>query len=395
MRTKKAKRADGATLGEADVSSPAIVVAQSGSIASPTVLSRKRRASFIIWILVSIAVLLLLAGAGWLYLDILDKENAQYVPIGVTLNGASLAGMSRAEVTEAVESIIDSHMTHIITVEVPEATIPFDVGSYVSTDPLILTNEIMEVRLNTPLWERLRHDYFDEPIPVAFETGYLIDSEAIQSLAETIAADFSIPAKSAFLWFDGFTPRISGSETGTRIIADETAATIEGAILDSLNDKDVTWIHASSEMTIPEVQNEDLMVPVLTASINQRKVMLWNGDELVKTYPCAVGRPAYPTIPGEYYIGAKEINPPWYNPDPEGWGEDMPDFIPGPNDALGARGLHIFTMAGYNTMMLFHGALAADMAGTATTHGCLRMFNSDVIDLYDRVPIGTRVSLAP
>ena len=392
MRTEKERRASASTLQTAAVSSssaPAVAAQPS----APALLQQKK-ASFAIWTLVSIAILVLLAIAGWFYLDAEDRANSLYVPVGVMLNGTSLAGMNRAEVAEVVEGIVDSHLTQIITIYAGEAIVPFDVGSYVSTDPDKLTNEIMAVRPNTPVWDRLRHDYLDTPIPATFETGYLIDVEAIQGLAASIAFNFSTLPENAVLYFEGYTPHIIDEKTGIQIHDEPTAETIERAILDILNGKDTTHIIASSELLFPEVSREDLMVPVLTASINQRRVMLWNGDELVKTYPCAVGRPAYPTIPGEYYIGLKEINPPWYNPDPTGWGADSPQFLPGPNDALGLRGLHIYSLAGYNTLMLFHGALAGDKAGTATTHGCLRMFNSDVVDLYDRVPIGTRVSIA-
>ncbi|MCL2491754.1 MAG: L,D-transpeptidase [Coriobacteriia bacterium] len=354
----------------------------------------KKKRTALIAVLVSLATLLLLLGAGWFYLDMRDTESAQFVPNGITLDGIALGGMTKSEVAETAAQIVEGYESTVIDLKAGDNTVALIMGDYISSDPEEITAQIMEVRLETPLWDRLMHDYFDGQIPAAFEIGHLIDTDAIAATAADVSAQYSYAAVDAMMYFEGFTPVLTDAQTGYWIDPDQTAVEIENAILENLSGNEVTQIYAASTMTTPQVYRDDLKVPVLTCNIGARQVMLWNGDELVKTYPCAVGQPAYPTFPGEYYIGAKEVDPPWYNPDPEGWGRGAPKFIPGPNDALGARGLHIFTLEGYDTQMLFHGALASGLAGTATTHGCIRMFNSDVIDLYDRVPVGTRVSLS-
>jgi lipoprotein-anchoring transpeptidase ErfK/SrfK len=63
---------------------------------------------------------------------------------------------------------------------------------------------------------------------------------------------------------------------------------------------------------------------------------------------------------------------------------------PGLNNPLGARALYIFK-DGKDTLYRVHGTPDWQSVGKATSSGCVRMFNQDVIDLFDRVPNGTPI----
>jgi lipoprotein-anchoring transpeptidase ErfK/SrfK len=58
----------------------------------------------------------------------------------------------------------------------------------------------------------------------------------------------------------------------------------------------------------------------------------------------------------------------------------------GPGNPLGARALYLG-----NTVYRIHGTNAPQTIGTAVSSGCFRLINPDVIDLYDRIPVGTKV----
>jgi lipoprotein-anchoring transpeptidase ErfK/SrfK len=62
----------------------------------------------------------------------------------------------------------------------------------------------------------------------------------------------------------------------------------------------------------------------------------------------------------------------------------------GPGNPLGARALYLG-----NTDYRIHGTNAPDSIGKHMSSGCIRMLNSDVIDLYNRVNIGTKVIVLP
>jgi lipoprotein-anchoring transpeptidase ErfK/SrfK len=62
----------------------------------------------------------------------------------------------------------------------------------------------------------------------------------------------------------------------------------------------------------------------------------------------------------------------------------------GPNNPLGARALYLYRN-GRDTMFRLHGTNEPGSIGRAMSSGCIRMMNDDVIHLYERTPIGTRV----
>jgi lipoprotein-anchoring transpeptidase ErfK/SrfK len=62
----------------------------------------------------------------------------------------------------------------------------------------------------------------------------------------------------------------------------------------------------------------------------------------------------------------------------------------GPNNPLGARALYLYK-GGRDTMFRLHGTNEPWSIGTAVSSGCIRLLNDDIIDLYDRTPVGTTV----
>jgi lipoprotein-anchoring transpeptidase ErfK/SrfK len=62
----------------------------------------------------------------------------------------------------------------------------------------------------------------------------------------------------------------------------------------------------------------------------------------------------------------------------------------GPNNPLGARALYLYR-DGRDTYYRIHGTTQPETIGQSVSNGCIRMVNDHVIDLYDRVPLGTRV----
>ena len=62
----------------------------------------------------------------------------------------------------------------------------------------------------------------------------------------------------------------------------------------------------------------------------------------------------------------------------------------GPDNPLGARALYLF-QNGKDTLYRIHGTNEPETIGHSASSGCIRMRDIDVIDLYNRVPVGTRV----
>lgn len=81
--------------------------------------------------------------------------------------------------------------------------------------------------------------------------------------------------------------------------------------------------------------------------------------------------------------------------DPQAYGhfKGNTDAQPGgPNNPLGARALYLF-QNGRDTFFRIHGTTQPSTIGRSVSNGCIRMINAHVIDLYQRVPIGTKVTV--
>jgi lipoprotein-anchoring transpeptidase ErfK/SrfK len=70
---------------------------------------------------------------------------------------------------------------------------------------------------------------------------------------------------------------------------------------------------------------------------------------------------------------------------------NIPNFVSGgPQNPMGARALYLF-VDGKDTLFRIHGTNQPEYIGLSISSGCIRMTNQDVIDLYNRVKIGTPV----
>ncbi len=120
------------------------------------------------------------------------------------------------------------------------------------------------------------------------------------------------------------------------------------------------------------------------------KLRFYRHLKLTKTYPIAVGQVGLETPAGLYSIQNKGVNVPWSVPNSPWAGSLAGTVIPGgvPENPLKARWLGIYDGAG------IHGTDQVGSLGTAASHGCVRMAIPDVIELYDKVPVGAPVYVA-
>jgi lipoprotein-anchoring transpeptidase ErfK/SrfK len=63
----------------------------------------------------------------------------------------------------------------------------------------------------------------------------------------------------------------------------------------------------------------------------------------------------------------------------------------GPDNPLGARALYLYDESGRDTLYRIHGTNEPETIGREASSGCIRMRNVDVIDLYARVALNTKV----
>ncbi|MBK0023923.1 L,D-transpeptidase [Ochrobactrum sp. S46] len=112
-------------------------------------------------------------------------------------------------------------------------------------------------------------------------------------------------------------------------------------------------------------------------------------------YPVGVGKAGH-SYSGRAIIGRKAEWPTWtptanmIAADPVGRGSLAGGVQGGAANPLGARALYLF-QNGRDTLYRIHGTNDPASIGKSVSSGCIRMFDRDVIELFDRVPKGTTV----
>lgn len=121
-------------------------------------------------------------------------------------------------------------------------------------------------------------------------------------------------------------------------------------------------------------------------------------DGVAMRYGVGVGRKGL-YEPGVFTVARKAKWPSWRPTDamierePEKYAQYADGVEGGPDNPLGARALYLFDDAGRDTYLRIHGTNSPSTIGQAVSNGCARLTNDHVKDLYERVPVGTRVTL--
>lgn len=118
----------------------------------------------------------------------------------------------------------------------------------------------------------------------------------------------------------------------------------------------------------------------IVVSIADCKLALIENGTVVKIYQTAVGAPRTPSPAGAFQVVQRIPNPTWYGP-----GKVV---APGPANPLGTRWIGL-SRKSYG----IHGTNNPRSIGRRASHGCIRMRNSDVEELFERVSPGDIVEL--
>jgi lipoprotein-anchoring transpeptidase ErfK/SrfK len=133
----------------------------------------------------------------------------------------------------------------------------------------------------------------------------------------------------------------------------------------------------------------------VVVNIAERRLYLAQAGGRALRYAVGVGREEALNFQGSAIIGRKAEWPSWTPtatmisaiPRYAAYAGGMPGGIDNP---LGARALYLYR-DGEDTHFRLHGTMEPETIGTAVSSGCIRLVNQDIIDLYNRVPVGAPV----
>ena len=151
-----------------------------------------------------------------------------------------------------------------------------------------------------------------------------------------------------------------------------------------------TTVRLPLEFVLPDAPREGIVI-----NLAERRLYYFPpGSDTVVTYPVGIGRDAFPTPLGTTRITAHIPNPSW-TPTPSiraehlARGEVLPSIVPpGPDNPLGSFAL-LLELPGY----LIHGTPKPAGVGQRVSHGCIRLYDDDVLALAERTPNGTVVRI--
>jgi L,D-transpeptidase ErfK/SrfK len=116
--------------------------------------------------------------------------------------------------------------------------------------------------------------------------------------------------------------------------------------------------------------------------------------QTVITHPIGIGKVGWSTPEGTTKVVAKRKNPTWFPPasvrkEHREAGDPLPSKVPpGPDNPLGAHMLKL----GWPSYLI-HGTNKPYGVGLRSSHGCIRFYPEDIAELFDQIPVGTKVTV--
>jgi lipoprotein-anchoring transpeptidase ErfK/SrfK len=339
--------------------------------------------------LILVAVLLLALVGGAVAAYAYDSSRDDMIAGGVTVAGVDVGGMRVDEARRVVARRLEEPLEQPIAVV--RARKDFNLSAEdagVRADVAGMVDEALAESRDGTIFTRVARDLGggEEHTRVAARVTY--DEAAVARLVERVEKGLNRPPRNAEVEFP--TLEQVKEKRGLKVRAERLERRLAKALTEPGADRRV---RAPATILQPKVTQADLedKYPVLLlvdrASFTLR---YYERLKLAREYTIAVGAVGFDTPAGMYSIQNKAVNPAWSVPNSDWAGDLAGTVVPGgvPENPLKARWLGIYDGAG------IHGTDQTYSLGTAASHGCVRMSIPDVIELYDKVPVGAPIYIA-
>ncbi|HKG02829.1 MAG TPA: L,D-transpeptidase family protein [Conexibacter sp.] len=332
------------------------------------------------------AVLLVVAVGAWTY----DHGKRDTIAEGVRVGGVDVGGMTadqaRAKLRERLlerlqRPVVATYEGRRVVLSARRAGVAVNVEQAV--------DDAVTRSRNGFFVSRVAREVTGGSVSADIQPRVVYSRIAVAHFVAQVGDGFDRPARDASIDF---------SPTSLEPVTGQDGVTVERRPLRRAIVRALTAPGASNTVTVhtrtvrPKVTTAQLAKKypvVITVDRSGFRLRLWKNLRLAKTYTIAVGQVGLETPAGLYAIQNKQVDPVWNVPNSD-WAGDLAGkaIPPGPSNPLKARWMGIYAGAG------IHGTDSVSSLGSAASHGCVRMAVPDVIDLYDRTPVGTPVYIA-
>ncbi len=340
-----------------------------------------RQRSFI-FLAVGVAVMIFGSVAVYAY----DSSNDE-IADGITAAGIDIGGMKEDEARDKLRREVAYDLERPLKVKYKRRSFtlrPETAKIRTNVDAMVerAVERSREGNVISRSLRKLTGGELHEEIPVRVT----YDKRAVTALVKRVERKINVPARDATVDFNGGSIQPVAGRNGKALDKGHLQGKVESALVEPTSER---VVRARVKTVKPEVTTDELAdryPKIIVVSKASTSVTLYERLKPVKTYQVAVGSAGYPTPSGRFAIQNKQVDPVWNVPNREWAGELAGRSIPpGPQNPLKARWMGIYNGAG------FHGTADIGSIGSAASHGCVRMRIPDIIDLYDRVEVGTPV----
>ncbi len=287
---------------------------------------------------------------------------------GVTIEGVDVSGLTRrqAELRIASEVVAPKRRPLILVAR----------GVRIPIDPTAAGYSALVTRAVSGALNVARTQ---PPGPVDIPLTERVDRGTLRRVIEWRTRARTVTPRDASTAVVGSGIVMRRARVGVRVDVEAAARAVEARILDRRG--------STVRLPLRRVRPAVTVPPTLILIQRDRFRLTLARNGRLRTFPIAVGQPAYPTPRGDYRVVNMQRNPTWYPPDSR-WAAGLGPVPPGPANPLGTRWIGISAPG-----IGMHGTPAPGSIGTRASHGCIRMYIRDVETLYELVSIGVPVHI--
>ena len=336
--------------------------------------------------LAAVGILMLLgvlgvAGVAYATYDLSRDHEGRILP-GAKIAGVDVGGMDREEAIAAVRAAVRPALTREVTVTWEDrtwSTTPKEMGA--KSDARAAVEAALAASGDATFVDKARMRVLGERLDFRRAVAIRYPYKGTKGFIAGIASSFDREAQDASIDYSSGWVEIVDSRRGREVRQAPSVAALREALVSGTDEAELEVRAVEPEVTA------DAFRQVLLVHIGDNKLYLYEDGEIVREWKVATGQPEYMTPSGLFEVTEKRYLPTWVNPAPTTWGASMPASIPpGPGNPLGLRAINWSAPA-----IRFHGTSATYSLGYNASHGCVRMSNDDVIELYDLIEVGTPI----
>ncbi|CAN5151977.1 hypothetical protein BH20ACT9_BH20ACT9_16680 [soil metagenome] len=303
---------------------------------------------------------------------------------GARVGEVAVGGMAPTEALRTVRTAMGATLDREVALRWRDRSwtaTPRELGA--TTDAAQAVATVRRAGRRASWWELARMRWLGDRLAARSDVTIDQPRGGVRDFVEHVAGDLDSPPRNAAIDASTGWVRIVPEQVGHRVRVGDTTEALLAALRRERPAADLAVAPVRPAVTSQAFDQ------VLLLRQGEHRLYLYNDGDIAHRWTVAVGMWDYATPTGRYEITEKRPWPTWVNPDPTGWGADMPASIPpGEDNPLGVRALNWDDSA---PGIRFHGTSDYASLGTDASHGCVRLANEDVVRLYNLVDVGTPI----